>query len=408
MTNEAEEYYLCLQRSFEGFNRATDRIQAAYDVLHVKFEDINKKLENKNLELEKTIAEKEEVKNHLRNILESLTTGVVVTDLDGIITTINRCAEIFSGVSQSDAVGRHIGVLFENISPYVLTDLFHNDYWKKFRLNDRTIDIFASPVKAKNGDITGTVFVLRDITRIEKLEEIAKRKEKLSAMGGMAANIAHEIRNPLGSIELFASLLRKGLKDEKDRRMLSHIITSVKNMDNRISNVLLFAGNRNPRIARVNLHDVLKEIIFFSEQIIEEKDVALSLQYADVEPFIEGDIEMLKQVFLNIILNALQAMPDGGHLDISTVFSDHTLDIRFSDTGAGIEPENVKRIFDPFFSTRAGGSGLGLAIVHNIVDMHKGLIDVENRRGGGTVFSIVFPCENGSKVQRLKAINPEH
>lgn len=400
-TNEAEEHYLCLQRSFEGFNRATDRIKAAYDDLQVKFEDINRELENKNLELEKTIEEKEEVKNHLQNILESLTTGVVVTDLDGMITTINRCTEVFSGISQKSAIGRPIDVLFEDIFPYALADLFHNDCWKKFSLNDRTIEFFGSPVKAKNGEITGTVFVLRDITRIEKLEEIAKRKEKLSAMGEMAANIAHEIRNPLGSIELFASLLRKDCRDEKDRRMLSHIITSVKNMDNRISNVLLFAGDRIPRIAKVNLHDVLKEIIFFSEQIIEQKDVTLSLKYADVEPFIEGDIEMLKQVFLNIILNALQAMPDGGELDIETIFSDHTLDIRFSDTGAGIEPENAKRIFDPFFSTRAGGSGLGLAIVHNIVDMHKGLIDVENRKGGGTVFSIVFPCEKGSGVQRF-------
>jgi signal transduction histidine kinase len=253
-------------------------------------------------------------------------------------------------------------------------------------------------MKDEKGKIIGTIFILRDITRIEKLEEMAKRTEKLAAMGDMAANIAHEIRNPLGSIELFASLLMKDMKNEKYQGRLSHIITSVKSMDNKISNLLLFTTQRNPVMRSINIHDVVREVLQFSETVIKQESITLSVRYADVEPSIRGDAEMLKQVFLNILLNSIQAMTDGGCLSIETSVSHNheggsngNVEVRVSDTGIGIPKDNLKKIFDPFFSTRERGSGLGLAIVHNIIHTHGGAIDVESREKEGTVFSIMFP-----------------
>jgi len=397
-----EDRYLFLQKSFNEFNQATERLQNSFASLELRFQEINRELELRNEELKRTIAEKEQVKNYLRHILESLTTGVVVTDLAGKITTLNRWAETFFDISQNEATGNDIRVLFGELNDLYETAFFCTGHFadtgRKVNMRDRIVEIFVSPMKSEESEIIGAVFILRDITRIEKLEEMAKRTEKLLAMGEMAANIAHEIRNPLGSIELFASLLMKDMKDQRHQARLSNIIASVKNMDNKISNLLLFTTQRHPMMRKVNLHRIVKEVLRFSDPIIKQEDISLSVKYSGVEPCVRGDVEMLKQVFLNILLNAIQSMSDGGRLEIETlVFPPRledgvrSVEVRISDTGVGITGENLKKIFDPFFSTRERGSGLGLAIVHNIVHAHNGSIDVESREKEGTVFSITLP-----------------
>jgi signal transduction histidine kinase len=148
------------------------------------------------------------------------------------------------------------------------------------------------------------------------------------------------------------------------------------------------------------VHEVLKETLLFAEQLASTESISLGYHFTEGEPFVAGDVEMLKQVFLNIILNGMQAMPDGGNLYMETRFPDLDkampngkpfLEIIFTDSGIGIPEENLPKIFDPFFSTREGTSGLGLAIVHNIIDMHRGAIHVDIGKGGGTVFSLLLP-----------------
>jgi len=402
-----------LQKSFEEFNQATIRLQESYASLEAKFAGLNREMEAKNIELSKAIAEKEEATNDLKNILESLITGVVVTDLTERIRTVNRCAEVYFGEAEESLRGRHISDLLGDtvdgsgkaIPP---SEAFRHDAGHKIRRGGKILEVFGSPVRARDGRETGTVFVIRDITKIEMLEDMAKRTEKLVAMGEMAANIAHEIRNPLGSIELFASLLTKELTDEKEKSWASNIITSVKNMDNKISNLLIFARNRSPIFKRLNIHDILKDVLVFSSQLMDQEQISISISYADFDPVIKGDDEMLKQVFLNLILNALQAMPDGGTLSITT--GPYTglnaagrtksyVEIQVADSGMGIRREYLEKIFDPFFSTKERGSGLGLAIVHSILDMHQGLIAADNRAGGGAVLNVLLPLlEEGDKI----------
>jgi PAS domain S-box-containing protein len=401
-----------LQQAFQDFSQSTAKLQEAFTSLQEKFENINRELEYKNLELKRALAEKDEVKDYLQNILESLTTGIVVADMRGYVTMMNQCAEVFTGVSYNDARGKKAESLFEDISCYDSKRYCGFDLEglrRKISLRERTLDIFKSTVKTKDGEEIGVVIVLCDVTRLEKLEEMAKRTEKFAAMGEMAANIAHEIRNPLGSIELFASLLKKDLKNEKNRNRVSHIIGSVRNMDNKISNLLLFARKQKSSMKKINVKDVLNEVLKFSEQIIEKENVILTVKQENVDPIINGDVEMLKQVFLNLILNALQAMPEGGNLHIETKISDKTneereiddskVEIKFMDSGIGIHREYIKKIFDPFFSTRKGGTGLGLAIVHNIVDVHGGSIDVASNNGKGTIFNITFPLIKGLEAR---------
>ncbi len=407
---EHESGTIFLQRAFEDFSQSTVELQEAFTSLQEKFENINKELEYKNVELERALAEKDEAKNYLQNILKSLTTGIVVANMRGNVTMMNHYAEVFTGFSDEDARGKNAESLFDAGFSYDSKrdfGLVTRGLSKKIRLRGRTLEVFRSPVKTKDGEGIGVVIVLCDVTRLEKLEEMEKRTEKFAAMGEMAANIAHEIRNPLGSIELFASLLKKDLKNEKNRDRASNIIGSVRNMNNKISNLLLFAREQKSSMKKININDVLNEVLKFSKQIIEKENVILTINYENVDPIIKGDAELLKQVFLNLILNALQAMPEGGNLHIETKVSDKEkeergiddskVEIKFIDTGIGIPHEYIKKIFDPFFTTREGGTGLGLVIVHNIVDIHGGSIDVENNSGKGTFFNITFPLIKGSE-----------
>jgi PAS domain S-box-containing protein len=399
-----------LQQLFEDFNASTASLKQAYANLEIKFENINRELEIKNMELENTIAEKEDMKNYLQNILESLTNGVIVTDLEGIIQRVNRCAAIFAGIEETDVRGKHVSALFDVLSPENWEGILFSEYLKggvghKIKLNGRTMEIFSSPVTARNGETLGNVFILRDITRIERLEEMEKRSEKFASMGEMAANIAHEIRNPLGSIELFSSLLMKDLKEKRDKDRVAQILSSVKSMDNKISNLLLFTKTRIPRLEVVNINELLKETLLFVEQLVSQGGISLDYTLED-EAHVVCDVEMMKQMFLNIIFNGIQAMPDGGNLHIETKFSNVDkaipnvtpyVEIRFKDNGIGISQENLPKIFDPFFSTKEGTSGLGLPIVHNIIDLHKGAIHVESGKSEGTVFTVLLPYKEKRK-----------
>ena len=229
----------------------------------------------------------------------------------------------------------------------------------------------------------------------------------------MAANIAHEIRNPLGSIELFASLMARDSEDEKNRDRASLIIHSVKEMDAKISNLLLFTKRQRPVMKMINVHDVLREILAFSKQIIDQEEIVLLVDYDVTDPVMEADTEMLKHLFLNLILNAMQAMPDGGELSIQTRISidggmrmpagPPHVEITFGDTGVGIPYQYAGKIFDPFFTTKERGSGLGLSIVHNIVDIHGGSIHVRENTQGGSRFTVMLPLTGGA----CRTIQPE-
>lgn len=407
------EYYLFLQKSFQEFNESTVRLQNAFNSLERKFDDINRELEQKNIELEKTLAEKDEMQNYLRNILQSLTTGVIVTNIEGQIETLNHCAEQLIGAPRAGAAGRPLAEMVPELADYPVRKIAARRaaLETKLRINGRILEVLSSPMLSVSGSSTGRVFILRDITRMEKLEEMAKRTEKFDAMGELAAKIAHEIRNPLGSIELFASLLLKKSSGE-DREKLSHVITAVRSMDNRISNLLMFTRKQKPLMRELRLSAILEEVISFVDGIIRQQDIELESGFDQrTIAYVRGDAEMLKQVFLNIILNSLQAMPGGGRLKIGSRIAELPSDgqspglveVGFWDSGEGISPENMKKIFDPFFSTREEAAGLGLAIVHNIIDSHQGSIDVESRPGS-TFFRISLPL---ARMERASLKNKQ-
>ena len=392
-----------LKKLLEDFNVATDSLKRSYADLEVKFANINAELEKKNRDLERSVREKEEMGIYLQNILESLTDGVVVVDAHGIVQRLNRAAGTFAETAEVDAIGKNVGDILDLPVFETTETIFSNS---KIRLRGRTIKIFGAPLATKNNEDLGRVLVLHDVTKVERLEEMAKRNEKFVLMAALAAYVAEEIRNPLGSIELFTGLLLKDAKEKKDRERLEQIEAAVRKMDYKIANLLIFTQVRDPDMKNVHVNDLLKEALSFAEFIASQGNIAIDCRFTESEPSVVGDVEMIKQLFLNIILNSIQAMPEGGMLRIETKIivddasdeeSPCSLEIAFRDNGVGISEENMPKIFDPFFSTKEGRSGLGLTIVHNIVYLHKGAVHVEAAEGGGTVVTVLLPCRKGSR-----------
>lgn len=229
---------------------------------------------------------------------------------------------------------------------------------------------------------------------ILEIEEQLRRADRLSALGELSAGMAHEIRNPLGSIRGTAEILQDGINPGDKRYEFTRIlIKEVDRLNRVVEDFLRFARPAPVERGRFDVNEALREVLALTRQPALTSGVRVELT-ASVLPSLPGDREQLKQAFLNLILNALQAMPDGGTLTIATELVDGQLRIRFTDTGQGIPQENLERIFNPFFTTRQEGTGLGLAITHRIIQGHGGRIEAQSRLGEGTTFTVIIPAEN--------------
>jgi two-component system, NtrC family, sensor histidine kinase HydH len=228
---------------------------------------------------------------------------------------------------------------------------------------------------------------------ILEIEEQLRRADRLSALGELSAGMAHEIRNPLGSIRGTAEILRDGIPPDDPRHEFTGILVrEVERLNRVVEDFLRFARPTPVMRAPVDIDRTLGEVLALLRQTSMKSRVQVELDPGGLPP-LSGSGEQLRQAFLNLALNALQAMPDGGELRVTTRQVGGEAQIRFADSGQGIPPENLERIFNPFFTTRHEGTGLGLAISHRIVQGHGGRIGVESRPGQGTTFTIVLPME---------------
>lgn len=417
--NEGAEGVQLLNQSIVSFNGAAQKFETYYRHLEKRVKELDIELADKNRELKRNLEEKEEVKNYLRNILESLTIGVIVIDLKDRISTFNRAAEDMTGMNFDEVKGKNIdeilgGELFPILKTMaeLLRDIRQKGEIETELIKDGAgvihINLSSFPVLDPQGAKIGTALTLQDITQLKRLEEKANRTDRLAAMGEMAAEIAHEIRNPLGSIELFATALKKDLEDFQDLKYLAeHISSGVRSLNNIISNLLLFIRpHQKPEFQVVDILKTLKEALAFSYELVEtnERKIEVVTDITSNPLMVNGDAELLKQAWLNLIMNAVQAMPDGGRLvisakDLSGVhLGSNVIEIQFKDTGYGVAGVNMSKIFNPFFTTKKKGTGLGLAIVHNILKIHGGDIDVESSKDEGTVCRVKIPLWKGQDI----------
>jgi PAS domain S-box-containing protein len=366
------------------------------------------------------------VNSELYSIIESIPTGVVALDVEGKIVTFNRAAEQITGFKADRVQGKSFdGVFkpdyfknseltFKNLAQTEKTTEIKTQFNRKGK-NRVHLSLAVSPVASTPEGKIGTVLSLRDITRLNKLEEQANRTGRLAAMGEMAVRIAHEIRNPLGSIELFSTMLKEDLQDfEELKELVEHISSGVKSINNIVSNLLLFIRpDQQPDRQVLDVHEALKDSLFFAGHLLDAQNIIeVETELADHPLPIRGDLELLKQVFLNLILNAIQALSKGGRLRISTrkiTRQDSTqwAEIRLSDSGCGIATADLSKIFDPFYTTRNKGTGLGLTIVHNITKMHGGSIDITSCEGDGTECIVTLPLNLKTKKTEFEKAKSE-
>ena len=414
---EKQKDIAALIKNMEAFNEVTGQLQRSYDELQVRVKQLDLELADKNKELEKNLVEKEEVKNYLNDILESLTNGVIVVDRSEKITTFNQTAGTLTGLKPQNCLEKTLKEVF----PF---DLFENLVSRLGKNRGETISrdqdittpdnktfharISASPVWDNHGGQIGTVLILQDRTDLRRLEELAHRNQRLREMGEMAAGIAHEIRNPLASIELFASLLKKDLEAEPEKsKLVQHIRAGVQNMDRIISTLLLFAKSSKPSRQQCDLNLLLSELLDGLDDIRVPSNIDVVRDFGKEEMLANGDRELLRQVFPNLIRNAIQAMPEGGELRLRTrkaltpvsgresgkgTGTRKFITVTISDTGGGISADDLTKIFNPFFTTKDKGTGLGLAISHNIIKAHQGTIEAVSEEGKSTSFLVKVPC----------------
>jgi len=417
-----EEGISLLNQALYNFNLSTSKLQDSYNQLQQRISTLNLELKKKNEQLELNLREKERVKDYLYNILESLNSGVVVVDGEGKVSTFNRAAEQISGIDREKVEGKFFNEVLNPLlsedytSVFPLREFQMSEGEFKLRRKDEKevrVKVLVTPLRGK--ELEGSVIILQDITQLRKLEEQAERNNRLAAMGEIAVSIAHEVRNPLGSIELLTSLLRKEVEDDEDkRRLMDHILTGVKSIDYIINNLILFSKPQYPIFKKVNIHTFLDESLLFVAPSLKQSHIKLIKKYDSFDPLVLGDSELLKQIFLNLTWNAIQAMPQGGQLIISTEIFDKGLgsgsgsvlslpfsrehlnakgylELKFIDSGVGISDEDKGKIFNPFFTTKEKGTGLGLAIVHKIIEVHGGMIEMESSMGQGSTFTITIP-----------------
>ena len=351
-----------------------------------------------------------------RDMVWNLRNGVVAVTRDGRVAVMNDIAYRILGLKpRAKDIGRHFSEVLKD-APDVLRmvasafDLSHLPNRAEMRLKHtgKVIGYTLSHVKDDAGRDVGATLFFKDLTRVEQLEERERLRDRLAALGEMAAAIAHEVKNPLAGIEVMAGILKRQLTESPDaQNILADIIKEAKMANVIVQEVLAFVRPLRLQVEDVSLGDVVRDAVTMAESHWQKGKIEIRVEVPESLRPIQGDPHQLRQIFTNFVTNAFEAMNATGTIEITAVAIDGEEEsttaeqtpgpmvmITITDTGPGIPPEVMDRIFSPFFTTKPQGSGLGLAIVRKIVDAHDGRIDVGQRPGGGTVFRVSLPVRS--------------
>ncbi|MDO8357339.1 MAG: ATP-binding protein [Nitrospirota bacterium] len=380
-----------LHEAFRSFDDAAATLQQSYQTLTSRLEQLDVELADRNEALRKNLRVNEELREHLTAIVESLSTGLLVMDEAGTITRCNQAGTQLLGLAHEQIIGRSLATCLKDAH-------LDGDVYPLTTQQGAAVSLSQRALQTSDGRQAGSLALIQDVTAMRELEDRLQRRNRLAAMGEMVGRIAHEIRNPLGSIELFASMLRRDLHDAPAMRgYAEHISSSVHMMNRLLTNLLLYTKPDCSHGERHETEALMLNALTLAAHAVAGARVDIRLDVNPLASHMWCDAGQMKQVLLNLILNSIHAMPNGGTLTLSArpaaeaTSGGAGICLSVSDTGIGIPAAQRSRIFDPFFTTRDEGTGLGLAIVHAIVEGHRGRIDVESEEGRGTTFTIVLP-----------------
>lgn len=352
----------------------------------------------------------ERTKTLARNILQSIPTGVVTVDRRGRVTSANASAERLLPLGRRGVFWRSYKDVFRSqpeLAEILRSALDDRVFTHEVELECAAgeagkpvaIRVTSSELQDPRGETVGVVLLLRDCSELMHLERQLRQADKLAALGTLSAGLAHEIKNPLSAIELNLHLLadelaERGQPRPEVKRYTGILKAEIKRLQAVVETVVRVSRPTALTLESLNLNDLLSHVVALVDHEARQRKVDLQVELDATLPPVPGDDTQLSQVFLNLLLNALQAMPDGGTLIVSSGIRPDPLAavyVRVSDTGHGIATGHLSRLFDPYFTTRDGGTGLGLAIAYRIVRDHGGTIQVTSTQGAGTTMTVRLP-----------------
>jgi two-component system sensor histidine kinase PilS (NtrC family) len=349
--------------------------------LSSRLEKTTQKLEKKDLDLR-------DLEFFSREVVESLPSGLFTTNISGNVLIFNRAAERITGIRKGSIIGQRI----DSVLP------FFKFPFSEGRKEDiiivegvqKIIGLGISTLRGIDESTKGFIVIFQDLTQLKRLETEMKQKEKWAAIGELSSNIAHEIRNPLASLKGSIEMLKEdSVSKNYKKRLMEIALNEMERLDRIITDFLTYSRPTPPEFKRFELHSMLDETIELLKNV-EQNNISINKKYTG-RLEVDADPQKMRQVFWNLGINSIEAMPEGGELIISTRNMDRYVEIIFKDFGAGIDGKNIEKIFYPFFTTKENGTGLGLAIAYRIIEEHNGRINVNSSPGVGTTFEIILP-----------------
>jgi PAS domain S-box-containing protein len=383
--------------------------------LSEQFRQLNLQLTETNHQLHHKVGELHLITDYLKNILDNMSQGIIFLDLEGTITTYNKAAEEILGITGTKVLAKAFWHSFPDDifgfsikkalttkeAPATACIAYHLADGSQRELELVTTLVLDEEFQEGPSNLTaaeiiptqGIILMVRDVTDLRHLQLLANRNDRMKELGEMAAQMAHEIRNPLGGIKGFASLLKRDLKDHpQQQKMAEQIIEGTHTLNTLVTQVLDYARPPLPHFERIDMSAFLKNI---GQEVLAYEDfnsqnISLKLE-SDENISLDIDPHLFKSALLNLMINSIQAMPQGGILTVSLHQQHRVVILTVTDTGEGISHENMEKVFTPFFTTKPNGNGFGLAEVHKAILAHHGTVEVKSAVGKGTTFTIKLP-----------------
>jgi two-component system NtrC family sensor kinase len=392
---------LGLGKTVDGDYLSSDDLEllatiAGYVAVAIENARLYESLEQKALQIER-------LKDFSENIVESLRIGVLTLDMEDRIESWNPQLEELLEIPRAEALQRRLDEILPRelaaeIAERAVSEHVAGIY--KFRVTTRSsrqlvINASVAPLLGKDGAQLGRLILLDDITQRVRMEEQMVQNEKLTSLGLLAAGVAHEVNTPLAVISNYIQMLAKQIPAEDPRqKTIERIVKQTFRASEIVNNLLNFSRTGAATPDEINLNAVLEETLSLLQHPFKTGRVNVVRSYNEKLPAVLGSTTRLQQVFLNLFMNARDAMPGGGMLEVRTAAHNGTVEVEITDTGAGIPPEHIQRIFDPFFTTKSTGkgTGLGLSVSYGIIKEHAGKVDVRSSPGKGSSFRLEFPA----------------
>lgn len=389
-TKATENDKLSLERAFSVFIEQSEKLEKSHAELQKKLSEAQLDLEAKNKQLAQKIDEIERIKEKVAGTIEAITDAVFLINSEGRLESANKAALEFLKIVAPEA-----GNIFaiKELEEYINTTVPVNDIDIEVKTTEELRYFMLSVVPMKHDDVKFNykVISLKDITEKKNLQKKVNRETKMSALGKVAASVAHEIRNPLGAIEGFAMLLQRDLKENPSwMRLISKVIYATRQVNSVVGNLLNYTKELKPSLELTDINMLIRETVDFIKPMADDKKIQLNLNLKDGSIYSKVDPVQFRQVITNITVNATDACMGikNGAISVISDIKENKAVIVIKDNGPGISAKVKKQIFEPFFTMKEGGIGLGLSLCQKIIESHDGEILEVGEEGRGAEFVI--------------------